>query len=225
MPFLEMAIGLIEGVVQLSSNVTCLTLAASGSVRTDFVDFAHKFVAKVQKGMQKAKEQKRKNHYSSTELGAELLKRQAEVKDKGTESLEKYLNGIAKDTHATAWLATMYSRYFGYQRCCIDPLHSQSGDLYTERKVKDKENICIVTTRIVDKLYPHWGAYSSLIFNALRETGFKASYLEDINKKELDKIADLVVDVLLQTEINLTISKDTPIINPAFFLAIFLDLP
>lgn len=57
------------------------------------------------------------------------------------------------------------------------------------------------------------------------ETGFKASYLEDINKKELDKIADLVVDVLLQTEINLTISKDTPIINPAFFLAIFLDLP
>ncbi len=156
--------------VQLSSNVTCLTLAASGSVRTDFVDFAHKFVAKVQKGMQKAKEQKRKNHYSSTELGAELLKRQAEVKDKGTESLEKYLNGIAKDTHATAWLATMYSRYFGYQRCCIDPLHSQSGDLYTERKVKDKENICIVTTRIVDKLYPHWGAYSSLIFNALRGT-------------------------------------------------------
>ncbi|KAJ3578311.1 hypothetical protein NPX13_g2251 [Xylaria arbuscula] len=211
--------------VEISNNITCLTSSLFSSVRSDFVDFARKFATKVEKGMQKAEQPKQTNHGSSAELGAALLKHQAEVKAQGTETLEKYLNEIAHNTSATAWLATMYSRYFGYQRRRIDSLYSQSGDLYAERKVKEKENICIVATRIMNKLYPYWGVYSSLIFNALKETRFKASYLEDISKKELDQIADLVVTLLLQTEINLTISKDTPIINPAFFLAIFLEQP
>ncbi|KAI0163860.1 hypothetical protein GGR57DRAFT_497946 [Xylariaceae sp. FL1272] len=194
-------------------------------VKSNLVDFAQLFAGKIQKGLQKVQNPSQRIHRSTADLGAELSKRRQDVKDEGTESLEAYLNEVGRNTPDTAWLATFYARYLGYQRRSLDPAHSQSGDLYVEQSIKGKEKICMVMAQVVDRLYPYWGVCSSLVFNALRETRFKASRLEKATKKELGAVVDLIVGLFLQMDINLTISKTTPIINPAFFLGLFLDQP
>ncbi|KAI0191352.1 hypothetical protein F4808DRAFT_465400 [Astrocystis sublimbata] len=208
---------------QLSGDLVCPVPTVSPTGPSHLVEPVEKFVAKVTKGMQKIGEQEPKRGSSSTSnIGVNLMELQQKARQDGTVTLEQYLNDVAKGTSDTAWLATMYARYMGYHRRCIDSSHLQSGDFYAERKVKDREKVCNVTARVVNKLYPHWGVSSSLVFNALRETRFKASFLESVGNTELDTVADLVIDSLLGTELNLTILADTPVINPTFFLAVFM---
>ena len=54
------------------------------------------------------------------------------------------------------------------------------------------------------------------------ETKFKASALHTsgIHVDALDKVADAIVKLFLGTGITFTLPKDTPVINPAYFLSL-----
>lgn len=113
--------------------------------------------------------------YDLANIGRELLMHRSIAKEKGTMGIENILTHVVANTGPQAWLADMYSRYMSLQRRQVDPIHSQTGDIYQERNVKNKERMCQVTSAVVNGLVPYWGVYSSLIYNALQGRSTTAS--------------------------------------------------
>ncbi len=227
-----------------SDNLVCFELSTATPVRDDHAAFAQTFVDKVMSGMGKLQSwtaETQKKYLIPADLGISLMEHRREAKANGTSNLEEFLDRIARNTNDIAWLATIYARYLSYQRRCTSPNHSETRDLGEEHRVRNKELICILTNRVMNELQPQWGVYSTLLFSALKGTGtvilsqqmltkdatetkFKGSYLyKGVGKNKVNEIADLIVQLLLRTDITLEISRDVPVINPAFFLGIFLD--
>ncbi|KAI1314754.1 hypothetical protein F5Y16DRAFT_421937, partial [Xylariaceae sp. FL0255] len=192
------------------------------------VVFVEKYVDKVKRGLEKLEKRppNAQDQCQFANLGTRLQQHRDGAKQAGTHEVEKLLNTLLKEAGSLGWLADIYSRYMSLQRREVSPTQSETGDAYQERNVKNRERFCQLTSAVVDRLEPHWGVFASLIFNALEVTNFKGSDVyRRISVDDLDRTANAIVHQLLSAAIRLEIFKDTQVINPAFFLAIFSDRP
>jgi hypothetical protein len=123
-----------------------------------------------------------KKYPAPANLGTSLVEHQKDAKIHGSSKLERFLDGIARQTNDLAWLASVYARYLSYQRRRNSPLYSETGDLEEEHNLMKKEFLCILTNRIMNELQPQWGVYSILVFSALRGTGYNAYMVTNANR-------------------------------------------
>ncbi|RWA03607.1 hypothetical protein EKO27_g11496 [Xylaria grammica] len=213
--------------VSIHKSAPCIPPTPDLSNESNAV-FAEKYVEKVNRGLKRLKNQapSAQGQHHLANVGTQLLEQRNNAKEKGTLGIETILNAFVKDTGSLGWLANIYGRYMSFQRRQVDPVHSQTGDSYQERNVKNRERLCQLTSAVVNRLQPDWGVCASLVYNALHVTSFKGSDLyRRVSADDLDLVANSIVDRLRATEIHITVFKDIPVINPACFLAIFINRP
>ncbi|RYP34276.1 hypothetical protein DL768_011066 [Monosporascus sp. mg162] len=185
-------------------------------------EYAGKYVTKVKKGLLKLGKASSKGGCkpSSYDVDGLLKCRQNAEADDDYQELENHLERMAISLKSEQWLADFYWRYMVFRRRRLDPAHSVTGDLAQERYVKDKETMCKVTSAVINRLETYWGVCANLIFNALRETKFKASFLNRVGKDQQDALIDSIVTLLLKIELEIKIPSDLLVINPAFFISV-----
>ncbi|RSL42745.1 hypothetical protein CEP51_016445 [Fusarium floridanum] len=189
-------------------------------------DFPDEFVKKVRDGLQNLEKQTRQD-FSQSEFGTRLFEHRQNNKKgyDGAKELEDILKLTSKNHKSRQWLLDLYYRYATYRCRRLDHGYSKTGDIHEERGVKKKEAFCEVVSNVVNRLQETWGQLACLIYSALEVTKYRGSlFTKFANKHSVEPAVESIVRSLGKIQ-EVTLPKNTLVLNPAFFLSCVGDIP